>query len=120
MLRPETVESYFIMWRITRNQKYRDWGWQLVEALDKYCKVEEGGYAGIHNVWRDLGDQKDNVQQSWFLAETLKYLYLLFCDDDVISLDKWVFNTEAHPLPIRGANALYREHNQSIGNNKPK
>ena len=43
---------------------------------------------------------KDNVQQSFFLAETLKYLYLLFSDDSVIPLDQWVFNTEAHPLPV--------------------
>ena len=38
---------------------------------------------------------------SWFLAETLKYLYLLFDDDpDTLKLDEWVFNTEAHPLPV--------------------
>jgi mannosyl-oligosaccharide alpha-1,2-mannosidase len=37
---------------------------------------------------------------SFFLAETLKYLYLIFDDVDSISLDRWVFNTEAHPLPI--------------------
>jgi mannosyl-oligosaccharide alpha-1,2-mannosidase len=37
---------------------------------------------------------------SFFLAETLKYLYLLFEDHDVVPLDAWVFNTEAHPLPI--------------------
>lgn len=43
---------------------------------------------------------KDDTQQSFFLAETLKYLYLLFSDDDVIPLDKYVFNTEAHPFPI--------------------
>ena len=36
---------------------------------------------------------------SWFLAETLKYFYLLFDDSDSLSLDKWVLNTEAHPLP---------------------
>jgi len=36
---------------------------------------------------------------SYFLAETLKYLYLLFDDTDFIDLKKWVFNTEAHPLP---------------------
>jgi mannosyl-oligosaccharide alpha-1,2-mannosidase len=34
------------------------------------------------------------------LAETLKYLYLLFREDDLVPLDKWVFNTEAHPFPI--------------------
>jgi mannosyl-oligosaccharide alpha-1,2-mannosidase len=37
---------------------------------------------------------------SYFLAETLKYLYLLFDDTDSIDLKKWVFNTEAHPLPV--------------------
>ena len=50
MLRPETVESYFIMWRITHDEKYRDWGWEVIEALDKYCKTKEGGYSGIRNV----------------------------------------------------------------------
>ena len=44
--------------------------------------------------------QKDDVQQSFFLAETLKYLYLLFSPDDTVPLDRWVLNTEAHPLPI--------------------
>lgn len=37
---------------------------------------------------------------SFFLAETLKYLYLLFDDVTSTSLNEWVFNTEAHPLPI--------------------
>ena len=37
---------------------------------------------------------QDDVQQSFFLAETLKYLYLLFSDDDLIDLKQWVFNTE--------------------------
>ena len=109
MLRPETVESYFIMWRVTHHQKYRNWGWQVVEALDKYCRTDEGGYAGIKDVWQASVVEKDDVQQSWFLAETLKYLYLLFCDDDVISLDKWVFNTEAHPLPMNNGNPYYRK-----------
>ena len=44
----------------------------------------------------------------------MKYLYLLFSDDDLIDLKEWVFNTEAHPLPIRGVNPLYRPH-QELG-----
>jgi mannosyl-oligosaccharide alpha-1,2-mannosidase len=40
----------------------------------------------------------DSTMESFFIAETLKYIYLMF--DDKIDLDKWVFNTEAHPLPI--------------------
>lgn len=43
---------------------------------------------------------KDNMMQSFFLAETLKYIYLLFSPPSVIPLDEWVFNTEAHPLRI--------------------
>lgn len=38
-----------------------------------------------------------------------QYLYLLFSDDNLLSLDEWVFNTEAHPLPIKGVNPYYRE-----------
>jgi mannosyl-oligosaccharide alpha-1,2-mannosidase len=32
ILRPETIESYFIMWRLTHDQKYRDWGWDAVQV----------------------------------------------------------------------------------------
>ena len=32
LLRPETVETYFVMWRLTHDQKYRDWGWEVVEV----------------------------------------------------------------------------------------
>ncbi|XP_063824028.1 mannosyl-oligosaccharide alpha-1,2-mannosidase IA isoform X2 [Ostrinia nubilalis] len=106
LLRPETFESYFIMWRLTRDQKYRDWGWEAVQALEKHCRVE-GGYTGLVNVYHQ-SPQGDDVQQSYFLAETLKYLYLLFADDSLLSLDEWVLNTEAHPLPVKNKNPLYR------------
>ncbi|XP_055628557.1 mannosyl-oligosaccharide alpha-1,2-mannosidase IA isoform X4 [Toxorhynchites rutilus septentrionalis] len=106
ILRPETFESYFVMWRLTHDQKYRDWGWDAVQALEKHCRTPNG-YSGLKNVY--LTDpQKDDVQQSFFLAETLKYLYLLFSDDSLLPLDDWVFNTEAHPLPVKGRNTLYR------------
>jgi len=111
ILRPETFESYFILWRLTHDQKYRDWGWEAVQALETNCKAP-GGYTGIKNVYQKDG-QKDDVQQSFFLAETLKYLYLLFSDDDLISLDEWVLNTEAHPLPIKGHNKFYRSSNDN-------
>uniref|UniRef100_A0A1Q3G2D8 alpha-1,2-Mannosidase n=1 Tax=Culex tarsalis TaxID=7177 RepID=A0A1Q3G2D8_CULTA len=106
ILRPETFESYFVMWRLTHDQKYRDWGWDAVQALEKHCRTPNG-FSGLKNVY--LTDpQKDDVQQSFFLAETLKYLYLLFSDDSLLPLDDWVFNTEAHPLPVKGRNSLYR------------
>jgi len=108
ILRPETFESYFLMWRLTKDPKYREWGWEAVQALENSCRVN-GGYTGIKNVY-EVGGQQDDVQQSFFLAEALKYLYLLFSDDDLIDLDQWVFNTEAHPLPVRGVNNFYRPH----------
>lgn len=112
LLRPETFESYFIMWRLTKQQRYRDWGWEGVQALEKHCRVD-GGYTGLVNVYHQ-NPQGDDVQQSFFLAETLKYLYLLFSDDTLLPLNDWVFNTEAHPLPIKGKNPLYRLADKSI------
>ncbi|NWT00560.1 MA1C1 mannosidase, partial [Mionectes macconnelli] len=102
ILRPEVVESYMYLWRLTHDPKYRQWGWEVVKALEKHCRVE-AGFSGIRDVYTTIPTH-DNMQQSFFLAETLKYLYLLFCEDDVLSLDDWVFNTEAHPLPVNHTN----------------
>lgn len=109
ILRPETVEAYFYMWRLTKDPKYREWAWEATEAIEKECRCGENGYCGIKDVAADPLVQ-DDVQQSFFLAETLKYLYLIQCDDDVISLDLWVLNTEAHPLPIQN----YRRAKQTM------
>eukprot|EP00029_Vermamoeba_vermiformis_P005380 TRINITY_DN1853_c0_g1_i1.p1 TRINITY_DN1853_c0_g1~~TRINITY_DN1853_c0_g1_i1.p1 ORF type:complete len:617 (+),score=182.80 TRINITY_DN1853_c0_g1_i1:23-1873(+) len=98
IMRPETVETLFYMWRFTGEQKYRDWGWEIFEAIEKHCKASEG-YTGLRDV-TIAHPIKDDMQQSFFLAETLKYLYLLFSPDKYIPLDKYVFNTEAHPLSI--------------------
>ncbi|XP_019724712.1 mannosyl-oligosaccharide 1,2-alpha-mannosidase IA [Hippocampus comes] len=98
ILRPEVIESYMYMWRLTHDPKYREWGWEAVEALERHCRVESG-FSGIRDVYT-LTDSHDNMQQSFFLSETLKYLYLLFSDDDLLPPEDWVFNTEAHPLPV--------------------
>ncbi|KNC49575.1 mannosyl-oligosaccharide 1,2-alpha-mannosidase [Thecamonas trahens ATCC 50062] len=99
LLRPETVESMFIMWRLTHDQQYRDMGWAVFLALEKMCKVPSGGYSGLKSTLTTARTW-DDAQPSYFLAETLKYLYLLFTDDSVIPLNEWVFNTEAHPLRV--------------------
>ncbi|XP_041019199.1 mannosyl-oligosaccharide 1,2-alpha-mannosidase MNS1-like [Juglans microcarpa x Juglans regia] len=96
ILRPETVESLFYLWRFTGNKTYQEWGWNIFQAFEKNSRGEIG-YVGLKDV--NTGD-KDNMMQSFFLAETLKYLYLLFSPPSLISLDEWVFNTEAHPLRI--------------------
>uniref|UniRef100_UPI0037E91FAC mannosidase, alpha, class 1B, member 1b n=1 Tax=Semicossyphus pulcher TaxID=241346 RepID=UPI0037E91FAC len=101
LLRPETVESLFYLYRFTGDHKYQDWGWEILQNFNKYTKISSGGYTSINNVRDpDYPSPRDKME-SFFLGETLKYLYLLFSDDpNLISLDQYVFNTEAHPLPI--------------------
>lgn len=99
ILRPEVVEAYFYLWRMTKDNKYREWAWEAAQAIEKHCRTDNG-YSGIRNVY-DENPSKDDVQQSFFFAETLKYLYLIFSDDDTIPFDKYVFNTEAHPFLIQ-------------------
>ncbi|KAF8060789.1 glycoside hydrolase [Lyophyllum atratum] len=99
ILRPETIESLFIAYRLTGDEKYREQGWAIFQAIEKYCRVESGGYASILNV-DDVGSKLEDRMETFMMSETLKYLYLLFSDSSVMPLDKYVFNTEAHPLPI--------------------
>ncbi|XP_049460203.1 endoplasmic reticulum mannosyl-oligosaccharide 1,2-alpha-mannosidase [Epinephelus fuscoguttatus] len=101
LLRPETVESLFYMYRFTKDTKYRDWGWDILQSFNNYTKVPGGGYTSINNVRDPVNPGPRDKMESFFLGETLKYLYLLFSDDmELLSLDKYVFNTEAHALPI--------------------
>ncbi|KAJ3159203.1 hypothetical protein HK101_001108 [Irineochytrium annulatum] len=102
--RPEAVESLFYMWRLTHEQKYRDWGFQVAKALNAYCRSKYGfhGLSNVDQVGEDGKSSPHAKQESFFLAETLKYLYLLFTDDDTIPLERYIFNTEAHVLSMRG------------------
>ena len=83
ILRPETVESLFILYRRTGDEKYRRWGWSIFQAFEKYCRVEGGGYSGLKDV-RAVPPVRDDVQQSFFLAETLKWVY--FSVGDILFL----------------------------------
>lgn len=98
-LRPEAVEAFFYMWRFTKRQKYRDYAWEVFQSIERHCKLEKGGYAAIKNA-RSRFVHKIDIMHSFLIAETFKYLYLIFGPDDELPLDKWVFNTEAHPLLI--------------------
>ncbi len=94
MLRPEVIESAWYLQFYTGDKKYREMGITFLESLKKYCRVEKG-YAQIKDV---TTMEKVDSMESFFLAETLKYLYLLFAEKGTVSLDEVVFNTEAHPL----------------------
>jgi len=96
LLRPETVESFFVLYHLTGDPIYREWGWEVFQAIERYCKTE-AGYGKLKNV-RSFHSPEDSME-SFFMAETLKYLYLLFDPETPIDLlHKHVFNTEAHPM----------------------
>nr|AIG56487.1 secreted protein [Achlya hypogyna] len=102
ILRPETVESLMIMYRLTKDEKYRDRGAVILDAFERNCKLPEGGYSSVGLVDSPTAAKYFRPEmESFFMAETLKYLYLLFSDDAVVPLDTFVFNTEAHPFPIQ-------------------
>ena len=97
ILRPETVETFFVLHQITSDPVYREWGWEVFLALEQFCKTEYA-YGSLKDVNRETLDDK---MESFVLAETLKYLYLLQDpDSDVDILNKHVFTTEAHVFKI--------------------
>ncbi|XP_066600437.1 endoplasmic reticulum mannosyl-oligosaccharide 1,2-alpha-mannosidase [Prorops nasuta] len=100
LLRPEFIESLYYLYYFTGNKTFQDWGWQIFQAFENYTKVENG-YTSIGNVRNTQNTRPQDLTESFWFAETLKYLYLLFDDSrQLIDLDKWVFNSEGHPLPI--------------------
>lgn len=96
ILRPEALESVFYLYRITGDTKWQDYAWEMFTAIEKYTRTELAN-AALEDVTLSPPIQVDSMESFW-MAETLKYLYLIFSEPDLISLDDFVFNTEAHPL----------------------
>ncbi|ANB13668.1 mannosyl-oligosaccharide 1,2-alpha-mannosidase [Sugiyamaella lignohabitans] len=107
--RPETVESLFILWRLTKNPIYREWGWNIFKSFEHWTKLQgDAGYASINDVRNTPPAFRNNMESFW-LSETLKYLYLLFDDsDELLPLTDVVFNTEAHPFPKFSMDPLFK------------
>ncbi|KAK9466586.1 glycoside hydrolase [Lipomyces arxii] len=97
-LRPEFAESNYFLYRATKDPFYLRVGAQILSDLQTRTRTQ-CGYASIHDV--RTGELEDRME-SFFLSETLKYLYLLFDIDNPLNKDdsNFVFSTEAHPLRI--------------------
>ncbi|KAJ5976159.1 CAZyme family GH47 [Penicillium waksmanii] len=95
-LRPEAIESVFIMYRLTGDKYWRQKGWKMFQSVVKHTHTEHGN-AAINDITSEKPLHKNSMESFW-LAETLKYFYLLFADPTVLDLDKYVLNTEAHPF----------------------
>lgn len=127
--RPETVESLLYMYRITGDETYRHWGWEMFKSFVRHTAVVEHdapsvaadsgadastdadgniveaqgksrivGFTSLSNANTLPPGRRDNTESFW-MAETLKYFYLLFSERDFLPLEETVFNTEAHLMP---------------------
>jgi mannosidase alpha-like ER degradation enhancer 2 len=94
VLRPEAIESAYYLFRLTGERRYRDMGRVMVDSLLHYTRAATGFAALSSVVTREPRDQ----MESFFLAETLKYAFLLFAPPRTLDFDAVVFNTEAHPI----------------------
>ncbi|KAL4888023.1 1, 2-alpha-mannosidase [Aspergillus ambiguus] len=95
-LRPEAIESVFIMYRITGDKELQDAAWRMFRSIEKITRTDYA-HAAIDDVRNPKSPQLDYMESFW-LAETLKYFYLIFSEPDLVNLDEYVLNTEAHPF----------------------
>ncbi|KAH0534037.1 hypothetical protein FGG08_007362 [Glutinoglossum americanum] len=96
ILRPEAIESVFILYRITGDTTLQDTAWTMFQAITKHTRTKFA-HAALGDVTVGEPPQVDSMESFW-TAETLKYFYLIFSKPEVVSLDNYVLNTEAHPF----------------------
>ncbi|KAK0730948.1 glycoside hydrolase family 47 protein [Lasiosphaeris hirsuta] len=97
ILRPEAIESIFLLYRITGKDDLRDVAWRMFQSVMKATKTPLANSAIADVTARGETEKLDSMESFW-LAETLKYFYLIFSPPNVISLDEFILNTEAHPF----------------------
>lgn len=93
-LRPEIVESAWYLHRLDGHQRWREMGARMFQDFVRHCRTETG-YAALADV---VTKRRADSMESFVMAETFKYFWLLFAPSSALDLDTVVFNTEAHPL----------------------
>ncbi|KND88626.1 putative mannosyl-oligosaccharide alpha-1,2-mannosidase 1B [Tolypocladium ophioglossoides CBS 100239] len=108
ILRPETCESMYYAYRLTGDTQWQDMAWAAFQAITNVTRAGSG-FAELDDIMQPDGGGFIDQMQSFWLAETLKYLYLTFAADSEVQLQlqaggksQYVFNTEAHPIKVRG------------------
>lgn len=99
ILRPEAIESVFMLYRVTGRKDLAESAWDMFRAVEAATRTELANSA-VFDVTVDEDEEVkalDSMESFW-LGETLKYFYLVFSEPELVSLDEWVFNTEAHPF----------------------
>lgn len=96
--RPEVIESLYILHSITKDPIYREWGWEIFQAIETYHKTKIA-YGEYHA--NDGNTSGSNMESFSVFVETIKYLFLLFDPDSLVDIrTKHVFNAAAHPFPV--------------------
>lgn len=97
-LRPELIESTYLLYQATKNPFYLHVGMEILQSLNNFTRTK-CGYATVHSV---IDKSLEDRMESFFLSETCKYLYLLFDKDNHINrhFSRYVFSTEGHLFPI--------------------
>ena len=95
-LRPENIESAYYLYHFTGKSEYLEMGKDYFESIVRYCR-NDVGYSTLKSV---ITKGQGDLMHSFFLAETLKYCYLIFAPQNTIDFKMTLFNTEAHPLKV--------------------
>ncbi|KAI9689445.1 MAG: hypothetical protein M1822_010096 [Bathelium mastoideum] len=98
ILRPEAIESVFILYRTSGRLDLLDSAWDMFQAINNATATDLANAALADVTVRETRPRRLDSMESFWTAETLKYFYLVFSETDLVSLDEWVFNTEAHPF----------------------
>jgi mannosidase alpha-like ER degradation enhancer 2 len=94
VLRPEAIESAYYLFQLTGDERFRRMGRVMADSILHYTRTESG-FAALESV---VTKKQTDRMESFFLAETLKYAYLLFAPASTLDLGSVIFNTEAHPI----------------------
>ena len=91
-LNPEVIESTYYLWHLTGDSLYYRNNQRYFENLKQHGRTPVA-YANLKDI---TTKEKDDLMSTFFIAETMKYLYLTFSDKSRVSPDTHVFTTEAH------------------------
>ncbi len=91
-LNPENIESAYYLYQYTKDIKYKKRVLKYYQDLYKFCRTDIA-YTTITDVETKT---KGDVMETFFIAETMKYIYLTFTDPKSFSIKDYVFTTEAH------------------------
>ncbi|KAI0415602.1 glycoside hydrolase [Xylaria grammica] len=99
ILRPEAIESVFVLYRTTGREDLVESAWDMFQAINRSTATQLANSAVLDiTLPPDQTPPPSDSMESFWMGETLKYFYLIFSEPERISLDEFVFNTEAHPL----------------------